>query len=407
MRKRFKQGVAALVGLTLAGAGLTVATAAPAAASTSDCPSGYFCGWADAAAKGSMYKTKTNVADLGSWDNKIRTFVNRTKSIACLYDLKNYAPGSTYWPQEPDEPGESRTNPTPTISSIKFVRTERECNQPAYPSWVSETSPTAAGFGDMNGDRRADVITRDMAGRLWFTPGDDTGRLIGAGGWNAMNTLTRHGDFTGDGREDLIAREKATGKLWLYPGTGTGSLGARRLLGASGWNAMNHITAYGDLTGDGRSDLIAVQKSTGKLWLYPGASGSKLGARKLIGSGGWNGMNALAGMGDVTGDGRPDLYAREKATGKLWLYPGTSTARLGARKLVGSGGWNTMEHLIPVGDFSGDGRPDLATVTNEKYKIDGFEGHLGWLITYRGRAGGTLYGPQRTHGEWWGLSDFC
>ncbi|MGA5795106.1 FG-GAP-like repeat-containing protein [Streptomyces cellulosae] len=407
MRKRFKRGVAALVGLTLAGAGLTVTTAAPAAASTNDCPPGYFCGWADEAAKGSMYKTKTNVADLGSWDNKIRTFVNRTKSIACLYDLKNYAPGSPYWPQEPDEPGESRTNPTPTISSIKFVRTERECNQPAYPSWVSETSPTAAGFGDMNGDRRADVITRDMAGRLWFTPGDDTGRLIGSGGWNAMNTLTRHGDFTGDDREDLIAREKATGKLWLYPGTGTGSLGARRLLGASGWNSMNHITAYGDLTGDGRSDLIAVQKSTGKLWLYPGASGSKLGARKLIGSGGWNGMNALAGMGDVTGDGRPDLYAREKATGKLWLYPGTSTARVGARKLVGSGGWNTMEHLISVGDFSGDGRPDLAAVTNEKYKIDGFEGHLGWLITYRGRAGGTLYGPQRTHGEWWGLSDFC
>ncbi len=85
-----------------------------------------------------------------------------------------------------------------------------------------------------------------------------------------MNTLTRHGDFTGDRREDLVAREKATGKLWLYPGTGTGSLGSRTLLGASGWNSMNHITAYGDLTGDGRSDLIAVQKSTGALWLYPG-----------------------------------------------------------------------------------------------------------------------------------------
>ncbi|MCX4568551.1 FG-GAP-like repeat-containing protein [Streptomyces albogriseolus] len=407
MRKHLKRGVAALVGLTLAGTGLTVATAAPAAASSYDCPSGYFCGWSGESTKGTMWKTSRNVADLGGWDDKIRSYVNRTSLIACLYDDKNYVPWGGYFPQDPNTPGEYSSSPTATISSIKFVRTERECSQPAYPSWYSEPSPTAAGFGDMNGDRRADVITRDLAGRLWFTPGDATGRLIGSGGWNAMNTLTRHGDFTGDGREDLIAREKATGTLWLYPGTGTGSLGARTLLGASGWNSMNHITAYGDLTGDGRSDLIAVQKSTGALWLYPGASGSRLGARKLIGSGGWNGMNALAGMGDVTGDGRPDLYAREKATGKLWLYPGTSTARLGSRQLVGSGGWNTMEHLISVGDFSGDGRPDLATVTNRTYVIDGFEGNPGWLITYRGRAGGTLYGPERTHGEWWGLSDFC
>ncbi|MCP8711335.1 FG-GAP-like repeat-containing protein [Streptomyces sp. AC04842] len=407
MRKRFKRGVAALVGLTLAGTGLTVATAAPAAASSYDCPSGYFCGWSGESADGTMWKTSKSLGDLGSWDDKIRSYVNRTSLIACLYDDMNYDSWGGYFPQDPNTPSEYSSSPTATISSIKFVRTERECDRPAYPGWYSEPSPTAAGFGDMNGDRRADVITRDMAGRLWFTPGDDTGRLIGSGGWNAMNTLTRHGDFTGDGREDLIAREKATGKLWLYPGTGTGSLGGRKLLGASGWNSMNHITAYGDLTGDGRSDLIAVQKSTGALWLYPGASGSKLGARKQIGSGGWNGMNALAGMGDVTGDGRPDLYAREKATGKLWLYPGTSTVRLGARKLVGSGGWNTMEHLIPVGDFSGDGRPDLATVTNEKYRIDGVAGQLGQLITYRGRAGGTLYGPQRTDSEWWGLSDFC
>ncbi|MDN3268552.1 FG-GAP-like repeat-containing protein [Streptomyces sp. MA15] len=407
MRKRFNRGIAALVGLTLAGTGLTVATAAPAAASSYDCPSGYFCGWSGEGAKGSMWKTGKSLADLGSWDDRIRSFVNRTQSIACLYEDEDYVPWGGYWAQDPNSPGELSSSPDATISSIKFVRTERECSQPAYPGWVSETSPAAAGFGDMNGDRRADVITRDLAGRLWFTPGDDTGRLIGAGGWNAMDTLTRHGDFSGDRREDLIAREKATGKLWLYPGTGNGSLGTRKLLGASGWNSMNHITAYGDLTGDGRSDLIAVQKSTGKLWLYPGAPGGKLGARKTIGSGGWNGMNALAGMGDVTGDGRPDLYAREKATGKLWLYPGASTARLGARELVGSGGWNTMEHLISVGDFSGDGRPDLAAVTNEKYVIDGGPGHLGWLVTYRGRAGGTLYGPQRTHGEWWGLGDFC
>ncbi|MFD7440116.1 FG-GAP-like repeat-containing protein [Streptomyces sp. NPDC059909] len=406
MQNRSLRGVATLVGLVLAGSGLATVNAAPAAAGAYDCPAGYWCGWSGESATGQMYKTNKSVADLGSWDNKIRSYVNRTTSIACVYEDKNYEPWGGYFPADPAGPGEYHSYPTATTSSVKFVRTERECSQPAYPHWYSETSPKALGFGDMNGDRKADVIARDKAGRLWFTPGDGTGRLIGTGGWNGMNALTRHGDFSRDGREDLIAGEASTGKLWLYPGTGTGSLGTRKLIGTGGWNGMRNITAFGDLTGDGRSDLIAVEKATGKLYLYPGTSTGTLGSRKLIGTGGWNAMNALVGVGDMNGDGRPDIYAREAATGKLWLYPGRSAA-LGGRVLAGNGGWNAMANLIATGDFSGDGRPDLAAVTNEKYVIDGYSGHLGWLVTYRGLGNGLLSGGERTDGEWWGLNGFC
>ncbi|MEU0372096.1 FG-GAP-like repeat-containing protein [Streptomyces sp. NPDC006283] len=407
MMQRFTRGVATLAGLVLAGTGLTTVNAAPAAASAYDCPAGYWCGWTGESATGSMYKTNKSVADLGSWNNKIRSHVNRTKSIACEYDEKDYVPWGGYFPAEPADAGEYNGDPNPTISSIKLVLTERECGRPAYPHWVAETSPKALGFGDMNGDRKADMITRDKAGRLWFTPGDGTGRLIGSGGWNGMNGLTRHGDFNGDGREDLIAAKASTGELFLYPGTGTGSLGSRKLIGRLGWNGMRSITAFGDLTRDGRSDLIAVKKSTGELFLYPGTSTGKLGSRKLIGRSGWNSMNALVGVGDMNGDGRPDLYARKASTGELFLYPGTSTGTLGGRVLVGTGGWNTRANLIAVGDFSGDGIPDLATVTNEKYAIDGYSGHLGWLVTYQGRGNGHLAGGVRTDGEWWGLNGFC
>ncbi|PZH14857.1 ATP/GTP-binding protein [Streptomyces sp. NTH33] len=303
MQNRFNRGMATLVGLVLAGTGLAAVSAAPAAAGSYDCPAGYFCGWTGKSANGSMWKTNKNVADLGSWDNKIRSYTNRTKKIACVYEDKNYVPWGGYWAQEPNEPGEYSGYPVATTSSIKFVRTERECSQTAYPRWFSQTSPKALGFGDMNGDRRADMVIRDKAGRLWFTPGNGTGKLIGSSGWNKMNALTRHGDFNGDGREDLIAREASTGKLWLYPGTSTG--------------------------------------------------------------------------------------------------------KLGKRKLVGSSGWNAMANLISVGDFSGDGRPDLATVTNKKYVIDGYSGHPGWLVSYRGRSNGTLTAGERTDGEWWGLNGFC
>nr|WP_317851041.1 VCBS repeat-containing protein [Streptomyces venezuelae] len=291
--------------------------------------------------------------------------------------------------------------PNPHTSSVELAATERECGGEAYPPWYAETSPRAAGFGDLNGDRKADVLVRDRAGRLWYLPGTFTGKLVGAGGWNAMNAIVRHGDFSRDGKEDVIARDAATGKLWLYPGTGTGSLGARKLIGAGGWNAMSRIAAVGDLSRDGRADLLTVEKSTGKLWLYPGTASGALGARKLIGSGGWNGMNALTGPGDMNSDGRVDLIAREASTGKLWLYPGTSTGSLGARKLIGSGGWNVMGTFLSVGDFTGDGKADLATIANDP-RLE--PEHRGELRTYRGLGTGALAAYGHPDGNWWGLN---
>ncbi|MFD3532085.1 FG-GAP-like repeat-containing protein [Streptomyces sp. NPDC058664] len=391
--------VATALGLTSAG---FLGTGAPAQAAVSDCPSGYFCAWKTDNGTGTMYKTNVNTATLGTWDNTFRSVVNRTSKVACLYDDPNYGDdaGASVIPSSPS--GTEWGGPgSDSISSLKFVPTERECVLPAYPEWHAATGTKAAGFGDLNADKKSDVLARDKAGRLWFLPGDGTGKLLGSG-WNAMNTLTRHGDFTGDAREDVIARETATGKLWLYPGTGTGALGARKLIGSGGWNAMDKLTAFGDLTVDGRSDLLTIEKSTGKLWLYPGTSAGTLGARKLMGSGGWNAMNTLVAPGDMNGDGRADLIAREGATGKLWFYPATSTGTFGARVLIGSG-WNPMAAFLAVGDFNADGRNDLATVSGSSYTSAECDG-VGCLVLYTGKGTGTFNAGVVEDVNWWGLN---
>ncbi|MEU6165262.1 FG-GAP-like repeat-containing protein [Streptomyces tanashiensis] len=393
--------VATTLGLT--SLGLFGAGAVPAQAAIRDCPSGYFCAWKSDNGTGTMYKTNASAATLGGWDNAFRSVVNRTNKFACVYEDANYGESGAVYSTPPDPAGTEWGGPgTNSVSSLKLVPTERECVLPAYPEWYASTAPEAAGFGDLNADRKADVVVRDKAGRLWFLPGDGSGRLIGTGGWNAMNGLSRHGDFTGDGREDVVARESATGRLWLYPGTGTGAVGTRRLIGSGGWNAMDKITAYGDLTGDGRSDLFAVERSTGRLWLYPGTSAG-LGARKLIGSGGWNAMNTLVGAGDLNGDNRPDLVAREGATGKLWFYPGTATGGVGSRTLIGSGGWNVMASLLAVGDYNGDGRNDLAAVTNSGWSSPECRG-VGCLVLYTGKGTGAFDAGVPEDGDWWGLN---
>jgi hypothetical protein len=339
MRKTLLRRAAALTAtLGLTSMGLLGADATPAQAATSDCPSGYFCGWANGDGTGSMFKTNASKATLGTWDNKIRMLFNRTGLIACLYDKPNYGTQEGYGWAHPD-PYPTVFGGTPEVSSIKLVRTLRECEAEAYPGWWATPSPNAIGFGDMNADRRADIILRDEAGRLWFLPGDDTGRLIGTGGWNSMGQLAAFGDLSGDGRSDLFAVEKATGKLWLYPGTGSGGLGARKLIGTGGWNDMNALIGAGDMNSDGRADLVAREKATGKLWLYPATTSRALGARKLIGTGGWNSMQPILAVGDTSGDGRPDLEASDNYL--LWQYQGLATG--GLRKADWQGGWWALE----------------------------------------------------------------
>ncbi|MFF3843340.1 FG-GAP-like repeat-containing protein [Streptomyces sp. NPDC001930] len=399
MRKTAKRLLASVTGV-LAG-GLLAATLPAQTAQASSwmdrCPSGYFCGFSGTSGQGTMLKTSKSMATLGTWDNKIRSYTNKSSAIACVYSDPNYSlngANSTYFPVSPNGSGHDYdASLDRTISSVKMVLTENECSGDAYPWWISDPGTRSAGFGDLDNNRRADVLSRDLAGRLWFLPGDGTGRFVG-GGWNAMTAMTRHGDFTGDGREDLVTRDRA-GKLWLYPGNGAGRFGARKNIG-TGWNGMSALTAVGDLSGDGKADLVA-RDGAGKLWLYPGRGNGSFGARKAIG-GGWQVMNLVVGSGDMNRDGKADLVARDSA-GKLWFYPGRNNGTLGARTLIG-GGWQVMEYVFAVGSYDGDGTNDLVTSTNERYQ----GGLPGRLLGYRGSATApTILRPvQQLNGwTWW------
>lgn len=155
-------------------------------------------------------------------------------------------------------------------------------------------------------------------------------------------------------------------------------------------------TSFGDFTGDGWPDLIARQTSTGLLCLYRG-NGTGFGGRLRIGNG-WNAMNAITRFGDFNRDGHEDVIARESATGALWLYRGTGTG-FASRLKIGSG-WNAMREITPVGDLNGDGYPDLlavATSTGALYRFPGRGTGLG--------RGTRLGGGWNAMGELAGVGD--
>ncbi|TWD74868.1 VCBS repeat protein [Kribbella amoyensis] len=250
-----------------------------------------------------------------------------------------------------------------------------------------------ANAGDLSGDKLADLIAvHRPTGDLYRYTNNGNGAFEGGSSavkigtsWNGMSELTGVGDLTGDGQADVAAIEKSTGKLWLYKGPGLAG-SSRILIGTGGWTGMRDLINVGNITGDAHADLVAIEKSTGKLWVYPGKANG-LGTRKQLGTS-WTRMTKLAAVGDLSRDGKPDFVAVDSSTGKLWLYKGPTFPGGTGRVEIGTGGWNGMRSLTGVGDLTGDGIPDLMTVANTGGDVYLYPGKANGLGTRIKRGGG-------------------
>ncbi|MEU2547340.1 VCBS repeat-containing protein [Streptomyces roseolus] len=226
---------------------------------------------------------------------------------------------------------------------------------------------------DVDGNGSPDVLGRDHNGnltsydlrQLWSLNPDegqpipqyDPYSLHIGGGWQVYDRVAATGDIAGTGNGDLVARD-GTGTLWFYAGKGTHTapFAARTRIGG-GWQVYDKLTGGSDLTGDGRAELLATDRS-GVLWLYASTGDAKAPFRpkRQIG-GGWQQYNEIVATGDLAGATGGDLVARDR-DGVLWLYLGKGDGTFTARSRVG-GGWQTYRQILGVGDVDGDGLNDL------------------------------------------------
>ncbi|WP_158636465.1 FG-GAP repeat domain-containing protein [Luteimonas marina] len=274
-------------------------------------------------------------------------------AAAVHYDYESYATG------------DSRGFRTLTLVDINRdgrldVLTTVASNQPRSALWIFHQGQ------DGRLSTPQTMWTYDMAVAATAVDLDNNGYqdlLVAHGGWEALGyylqiregleaergtplpyatTYQHHGldggDIDGDGCSDAAVADYNNGLLLLR---GQGCL--------EPWAPANDVAS--DFDGDGRTDILWHDASTGASAIWKGGSIATQIAVTRVTDRRWR----LVGRGDFDGDGRTDLFWRHVATGANAIWPGGDYRQSVSLTAVTDTRWE----VVGIGDFDSDRKDDV------------------------------------------------
>jgi len=358
----------------------------------------------------------------------------------------------------------------PFVEDVKIIREwDGEAAQDQF-GWIARSIGDVDGDGiaDFVTSAPSKNINGDDAGRV-YVYSSASGRLIwsvdGKPGDQLGSGLESAGDVNGDGVEDVIASAPGADKAYVYSGK-DGHVLVTFSGEAKGDTFGNHVSSVGDIDHDGFADVIvgapynnAAGHHAGRAYVYSGKDGHLLctmtgqHAEDEFGSavsgfsdakfsfvvagapgagvhrtgriyvytdpcakpkftfdsddtGKQLGYMFVSILGDVDGDGVPDIFASDwrnaakgPATGRVYVYSGKTGKRIRAFTGETPGeGFGTTQSV--AGDVDGDGVADLivgswqyggaAVSGGRAYLYSGKSGRL--LKTYTSKVPGETFG---------------
>ncbi|MBD3163185.1 MAG: hypothetical protein GF346_12040 [Candidatus Eisenbacteria bacterium] len=262
-------------------------------------------------------------------------------------------------------------------------------------------------YADLNGDKIADAVVGISwsdaagadAGRVqvyfggsgadatadWFVDGEAAGDHFGG-------SVASAGDVNADGFEDLLvgaysadAGGNGRGRAYLFYGSWDGNTTPDLTFSGEGDNDRfgDSVEGAGDLNADGYDDfVIGTRETAGKAYVFFGGPSADEVPDLILEQEAQNDRfgRALAGGGDLNGDGHPDLVIGADSNdgggnnaGRLYVYfGGPSFDGVADLLITGTHAYQSLGTSVAfAGDLNGDGYDDIAAgAPHEVYQGD-------------------------------------
>jgi hypothetical protein len=214
--------------------------------------------------------------------------------------------------------------------------------------------------GDFNGDGRDDIIARDLGSGNWWI-GLSTGSSFSVNLWTAWSPAVtwvdlQAGDLNGDGRADIIGRDLQAGNWWVSLSNGS------NVLSTTLWASWSPAVTWadvriGDLNADGKADIIGRVLQSGQWWASL-SNGATALSTTLWAT--WSPAVTWVDIriGDLNADGKADIIGRVLQAGQWWASLSNGSTALSTSL------WATWSPAVTwidvrIGDLDGDGKADI------------------------------------------------
>lgn len=214
-----------------------------------------------------------------------------------------------------------------------------------------------------------------------------------------MDTLS---DTDGDGVREIIATDPFTGngRAIVYSGR-TGEVIHEKTGESPGDFFGADVSNLGDLDQDGIDDFGVTANYwpdgdlRGRAYLYSGLDGTLI--RTFEGENSGDVLGTIAGVGDLTGDGIPEIalgaFAADTSSGApdgvVWVRSGadwTLVHMWEGDNPLSTDGSQFGGNIVAIGDLTGDGVSEIA-VSAVRYFVSGLGTQTGSVTLFSGRTG--------------------